>query len=369
MDATILRNRFHEEQDYLQKYVEFLQYKTAVSKTEIGEISNILSSHGILTLETSKFWTSWKAPYDLSELESIYSQLSGAKEGLKSSIAEVEAELSVTKVPEGLNSVDMRSYEGELIQFMLDGLEDDQTHENIKAVRQEALEQSKQIAEMEDIEIPDESVIEFAIQSAIYILKSRKLNELEFVSEKFGEIEIALRMQRPEAEINVLRQGFILLMTMFDATVFDLMRVAIRKDFFRLIGVVGRQDKVTLESLNKYGTFDEFRDEIIEEQLKPKYVKDILAILENQNVQYIDSSSGFRSIHLKEMIQRRNIHIHNRGRVDEKYLERDNNGAPRYNIYNLAIGSVAQIDLPYWEMANRLCKDCVDYMANWVDTL
>lgn len=369
MDATTLRNRFHEEQDYLQKYVGFLQYKTAVSKTEIGEISNTLSRHGILRLESSKVWTSWKVPYELSELENIYSQLNGAKESIKNNIAEVEKELSATKFPEGLNSVDMRSYEGELIQFMLDGLEGDQTPETLTTIRQEAIEQSRQLAEMENLDIPDESVIDFTIQSAIYILKSRKLNELEFVSEKFDDIEIALRMQRPETEINVLRQGFILLMTMFDAMVFDLMRVAIRKDFFRLIGVVGKQDKVSLESLNKYNTFDEFRDQIIEEQLKPKYVKDILAILENQNVQYIDSTSGFRSIHLKEMIQRRNIHIHNRGRVDEKYLERDNNGAPRYNIYNLATGSVAQIDLPYWEMANRLCKDCVDYMANWVDAL
>ncbi|MHA1279565.1 MAG: hypothetical protein ACTSQ8_20375 [Candidatus Helarchaeota archaeon] len=369
MDATILRNRFHEEQDYLQKYVEFLQDKMAVSKTEIGEISNILSRHDILKLEPSKTWTSWEVPYELSELENIYGQLNGAKENIKNSIAEVEKELNATKVPEGLNSVDMRSYEGELIQFMLHGLEGDQTPENIDTVREDALFQSKKLAEMEDLEIPDESIIDFAIQSAIYILKYRKLSELEFVSEKFDDIEIALRMQRPEAEINVLRQGFILLMTIFDATVFDIMRVAIQKDFFKLIGVVGKKDKFPLECLDKYNTFDEFRDAIIEEQLKPKYVKDILSILENQNVQYVDSSSDFGEIHLKEMIKRRNIHIHNRGRIDEKYLKRDNNGTPRNNIYNLAIGSVAQIDLPYWEMANRLCKDCVDYMANWVDTL
>lgn len=367
MDTVTLRNRFHEEQEYLQKYVEFLQFKTAVSKTDIRELSNILSRNDLLELNYETGWASWKDPFELSELENIYSQLHDAKERIKSSLTEVETELDAIKAPEGLRATDMRSYEGELIQFMLDGLEGDLSSKNIQEVRQEAIRQSKEIAEMGDTEVPDESVFDFAIQSAIYILKSRKYNELAYVCEKSDEIEIAIRMQRPEAEINVLRQGFILLMTIFDATVFDLMRVALRKDFFRLIGVVGKQDKVPLESLNKYDSFDKFRDEIIEEQLKPKYVKDILAILENQNVQYVDTSTGFRAIHLKEMIQRRNIHIHNRGRVDEKYMERDNNGAPRYNIYNLAIGSVAQVDFQYWEMANRLCKDCVDYMADWIE--
>lgn len=369
MDTVTLRNRFHEEQEYLQKYVEFLQFKTAVSKTDIRELSNILSKYYLLALKYETDWKSWNDPFELSELENIYSQLHGAKERIKSSLAEVETELNAIKVPEGLRSTDMRSYEGELIQFMLEGLDGDLSAVNIEAVKQEAIRQSEEIARMGDSKIPSEDVLDFAMESAIYITKSKKHNELAYAYEKSNEIEIAVRMQRPEAEINVLRQGFVLLMTIFDATVFDLMRVALRKDFFRLIGVVGKQDKVPLESLNKYNSFDKFRDEIIEEQLKPKYVKDILAILENQNVQYVDSSTGFKAIHLKEMIQRRNIHIHNRGRIDEKYMERDNNGAPRYNIYNLAIGSVAQVDFSYWEMANRLCKDCVDYMADWIERL
>ena len=369
MDTVTLRNRFHEEQEYLQKYVEFLQFKTAVSKTDIRELSNVLSKYNLMKLRYKTEWASWEAPFELSELENICSQLHIAKESIKRSLAEVETELDSIKAPEGLRSTDIRSYEGELIQFILDGLEGDLSSENIATVRQDVIRQSEEIAQMGDSEAPSEDVLDFAVQSAIYILKSRKYSELAYVYEKSDEIEIAVRMQRPEAEINVLRQGFILLMTIFDATVFDLMRVALRKDFFKLIGVVGKQDKVSLESLNKYNSFEKFRDVLIEEQLKPKYMKDILAMLENQNVQYVDNSTGFKAIHLKEMIQRRNIHIHNRGRVDEKYMERDNNGAPRYNIYDLAIDSVAKVDIPYWEMSNRLCKDCVDYMADWVERL
>lgn len=369
MDTVTLRNRFHEEQEYLQKYVEFLQFKTAVSRTDIGELSNVLSKYNLMELKYETGWASWKDPFQLSGLENIYSQLHSAKERIESNLAEVKVDLNITKAPQDLKSTDMRSYEGELIQFMLEGLEGDLSANNIETVRREAIRLSNEIAQTGNTEVPGEDVIDFAIQSAVYILKSRKYYELAFVCEKFNEIEIAVRMQRPEAAINVLRQGFILLMTIFDATVFDLMRVALRKDFFRLIGVVGKKDKISLESLNRYDSFDKFRDEIIEEQLKPKYIKDILSILENQNVQYVDSSTEFRSIHLKEMIQRRNLHIHNMGRVDEKYIERNDNGTPKYNIYNLAIGSVAKVDLPYWEMANRLCKDCVDYMTDWIERL
>ena len=207
------------------------------------------------------------------------------------------------------------------------------------------------------------------LSKAIYILKLRKRQDLQHIENGAEEIAMALRILKPDTDINVLRQGFILLMTVFDATMFDLMRVALRKSFFSLVGDFGKQDKVALGSLSRYGSFEEFRDQVIEAQLKTKYLKDILAILENKHVKCVDEATGLGLIHLREMVQRRNIHIHNRGRVDERYLERDDEGIPRYNVYNLPVGSVAQIDSLYWEMSNRLSNDCVVHVANWVDSL
>lgn len=368
MDANILRNRFHDEQQYIYKHVEYLQFKTVVTRAEIGEIANILSRHGLAALEVPRVWISDK-PLTLEELEAYQSQIHSIREDIKNAQNEVKKEIELFKFPEQGISMDVRSFEGEWVQYMIDALEGDQSLEHIETVRQDAIRENQDHAAMNDEEPADENFINNTIENALFILKSRKLYALEYVLEKSEEIDIAIQMVKPEAEINVLRQGFILLMTIFDATMFDLMRVAINKDFFRLIGAVAKQDKVPLESLSKYNTFDQFRNEIIEEQLKPKYLKDILSILDNQSVQYVDDSSGFRSIHLKEMIQRRNIHIHNRGRVDERYIERDNNGTPRYNIYNFAIGSIAQIDYQYWKMANRLCGDCINYVASWIETL
>ena len=68
-----------------------------------------------------------------------------------------------------------------------------------------------------------------------------------YARQQFEEIEVLARMARPDAEINVLRQGFVLLMTTFDAAVFDLARIAFCRRFFDLIGAFGKAEKVTLE--------------------------------------------------------------------------------------------------------------------------
>ncbi|GIK43867.1 MAG: hypothetical protein BroJett011_77000 [Chloroflexota bacterium] len=255
MNAIILRDRFTEEQEYIQKYVEFLQYKTAIFELEIGELANILSKYDLLEIERRRDWSLRGEPYTIDELQNVQNQIQNVKPNIVTTIQEIESEFDHLKSPPGLGAIDSRSIRGEWIQYMLDALEYDMSPANLKVVRREAIEQLRlSNAEMsEDEEVADERVIDYAIRSAIYLLKMRKLNELRYVTDKTEEIEIALRMSRSETEINILRQAFIILMTIFDATIFDLIRVALRKDFFRLIGVFGKQSKISLENLNRYG--------------------------------------------------------------------------------------------------------------------
>jgi len=214
-----------------------------------------------------------------------------------------------------------------------------------------------------------EDFVESTVQGTIYIIASRKHNELNYVMKQIGDIDIILRMASPDAEINVLRQGFIALMTIHDATIFDMMRVALKTDFFALISVLGKSDKVSLDKLGQYRSFEDFRDEVIENQLKPKYLKDILFILNSLGIPLVKKEGEDNFIHLLELVLRRNIHIHNKGRVDERYLERDQNGIPRYNIYDLALGDMACIDQEYWNLANRLCRNCVVSVSDWIASL
>jgi hypothetical protein len=369
MEVSTLRSNFWEEQSYIQKYLEFLQYKAGVFQKEVAVLTGILGKYGLGPQDRVLFLPSWNGPYALTALQDFYDLLRGSIPRVRAAIQEVEYELSRLEVPEGLRQTDARSFRGEMIQYMIDALENDSLPSTIETARKDLREQLREMAESGDGEPVADEVIDSAVSSAIFILKERKLNELQYLAESAGDVEIAVRMLRPDTELHVLRQGFILLMTIFDATIFDLMRVALRRDFFGLVGAFGKHDKVPLEDFAKYSSYEEFRDQIIEDQLRGKYLKDLLAILEAQKVELVDPATEDRTIHLRELVQRRNVHVHNRGRVDDRYLERDSHGVARYNIYNLAPGSFAEVDLPYWERANRLCQACVTRVAAWVDTL
>ena len=76
--------------------------------------------------------------------------------------------------------------------------------------------------------------------------------------------------------------------------------------------------------------------------------------------------NGDHQVQLIELVMRRNVHVHNRGKVDERYLETDpESKKPKYNLYKFKLGDVACIDAAYLEMANRCCANCVDRLADW----
>ena len=101
--------------------------------------------------------------------------------------------------------MDVRSFEGELIQYMIDALEGDLSPEHVETVRQDAIRGNYELSAINDEKPADENILNDALQSALFILKSRKMYALEYVLEKSEEIDMAVRMLRPEDEINVLR--------------------------------------------------------------------------------------------------------------------------------------------------------------------
>ena len=82
----------------------------------------------------------------------------------------------------------------------------------------------------------------------------------------------------------------------------------------------------------------------------------------------VDEAAGARFAQLIELVLRRNLHVHNRGIVDERYLDRDQHGNPRYNLYNLKAGQLAPVTEEYWDLANELCKEAVKRIAAWAAT-
>lgn len=198
----------------------------------------------------------------------------------------------------------------------------------------------------------------------------RKYDETLLLQELWGNVN-SLRWSvvshHPEQHSNVFRQSFILLMTHFDATVFDLMRLALTTNFFALAPKLGRSDKLAFAKLEGHTNFDSFRNAIIDDLLKSRYLKELLFELQGLGVIVPDDDHGGGFPRLLEITQRRNIHLHNRGLVDSRYLETGKEGKPRWNLDNLELGAKALIDERYLAMATNLCGTYVGLLANWVE--
>ena len=87
----------------------------------------------------------------------------------------------------------------------------------IANLRRRALAQQEDNRRESGDDAVNPDLIDNAIRWAVYINAKRKLNTLYFVKNRFDELQLVSRVTSPEAEINILRQGFILLMTAFDA--------------------------------------------------------------------------------------------------------------------------------------------------------
>jgi hypothetical protein len=240
------------------------------------------------------------------------------------------------------------------VAYTFEHLSDDPTEEEIEAYRKRSLDEVIQQTDREE-GVTDQvlaDVIHDAIDTVMDIKWREKGGDLQRVLEQFDELKLVARVASPDAEINLLRQGFLLLTTAFDAAIFDLIKLKFRKDFFPLIGVFGKQDKVSFTRFEKAGS----------------YVKDLLLILHHLKVDCFDSGGGEHLAHFVELVLRRNVHVHNRGIVDGRYLEQNEQGQAEFNIFSLHVGDLAPIDEVYWKRANRLCAHCVGKVAAWAES-
>jgi hypothetical protein len=366
-----VQHRFSDEQDYIERYTRFLRAKSTIRDEQVLELNRILKQVHINPLPTRSYDRTAK-PYSQEETEALLVAVRKVDPELYQTI--LGHEQCLDDIPDfGLSGPAAGHAEllNEWIDYFLDRLPYDPEEQNEDAILQTAMQEAEtnnQELEEEDRIPPDalRALLITAIEQAKHIQVRRQVDAMVYAQEQFADLELLARVSRPDAEVNVLRQGFLLMMTAFDAAVFDLVRIAFRKKFFQLIGTFGKQEKVSLEGIGEAGSFETLRDQIIEEQLKKRYVKDLLGLLQAPDLSLVDEKNGDRHVQLIELVLRRNVHVHNRGEVDERYLEADpQSKKPKYNLYNFKLGDIACIDMPYLEMANRLCENCVDRLADW----
>ncbi len=148
-----------------------------------------------------------------------------------------------------------------------------------------------------------------------------------------------------KSPLNIYRQSFIVLMTAFDAAVFDLAKVIMERDFFDFCNK--NADKLTdnykLKDIVKGGSFEAFQADVVEKILKNNYVSGLLKMLHSYKKDYfiIEARDVYQEI--CEIIARRNLHVHKRGIVDQEYLKQSYG-----NKYNFKCGDIAYIKSSYY---------------------
>ena len=363
--------RFHDEQEYIHRYTRFLRAKSTIHDEQVIELNRILTRVHIDPLPTRRFGRTGK-PYSQDETEALLAAACKVEPEVYETILGHEQCLDDVPDP-GLDgpAAEYREQLGEWIDYVLDRLPYDVEEQDEDAILRAAMahhEIAGQDVDDEDRIPPDalRALISLAIEHAKHIQVRRQVDAMVYAREQFADLEVLARVARPDAEINALRQGFLLLMTAFEAAVFDLVRIGFRKKFFELIATFGKHEKLPLESMGLAGSFEALRDQMIEEQLKKRYVKELLGLLQSLGIELVDERKGDRHAQLIELVLRRNVHIHNRGEVDDRYLEADpQTKKPKYNLYDLKLGDTTCIDITYLDTANRLCGGCIDRLAEW----
>lgn len=151
-----------------------------------------------------------------------------------------------------------------------------------------------------------------------------EINECESELYEYQELQTLYSIFDDYAPINIYRQSFILLLTTFDAVVFDLVKKIFTSNFFEVAPFINYDKKFSMADISKYENFEEFSSQTIETIISGKYIADLLEILYKYKKDIFGVNGRDCYLEILEIVQRRNLHVHKKGIVDEKYYSKGN---------------------------------------------
>ena len=191
-------------------------------------------------------------------------------------------------------------------------------------------------------------IIDIALNNQRFYRQVELQTELDSVNQLLGFIEL----YNPDNLLNIYRQCFIQLMSIFDNCIFELFETSMKENFFMWIKFFDKDYSIKGKELSNYDSFELFRDSQIRRLLKNCYIKDLLAILYNAFPKIFDVNGEDIYSIIQEMIGRRNIHLHNNGITDNEYCN-------KYNIYKKEMGEYLSISLDYLEKLQKYSQRIV----------
>lgn len=195
------------------------------------------------------------------------------------------------------------------------------------------------------------SRVHYLVDVAIEESKRRKYKSLSAESSYVGMSAKSLELFDPSNQINLYKQNFIQVMAYFDSCIFDMVRFCMEQRFFEWLAYF-ENTSIKTHDMAACSTFDSFKALQIEAALKKCYVKDLLNILHSKFASAFSINGNDVYPVLREMINRRNVHIHHNGIADQMYLG-------EFNIHNASQGDYLEITNGYFDDAIAITTQIV----------
>lgn len=345
-----IRDRFIKEVDAISSQIEFV------------EESIILPS----LRKTNNCYIDGLIP-NLSSISDAHNKLTDILSVLNIKLAELNEKFATQEyldIPDEFRNADVRSSQGECIEYVLNLIREGETD------KEEILDEMQGDLEAACI------ISEGTGEEDFYLWLYHNKDDLrEFIdvclnihhNECLYEIEEAIQLIKYYLKLfelidtsktnNIYRQGFIQLIALFDTIVFDCYREVFESDFFGQIKFF-KEGKITFSELGTYQDFETLKSSTISSILKRFYLKDILNILKNQEISLFTISGTRKYAEIREMINRRNCHIHNNGIADCRYIE-------SFNLFKSDVGDFLAVDKSYFNSAFEMCSGFVSNFISY----
>lgn len=341
------QNRFREETVAIKSQVEFIE-ESVILEAVRAKRAHLTSA----IIEGEEL---------ASDIFSKASQVIATLSQRKESIIHQLSRSSYYEIPEKFYGIDVRSCEGETIQFILDIIENGET--DTQQIYKELMTQLETMCIVNGENVGEDFYLDLynnpqKIQQ--YIDVCLKLNhnfQMDSLGDSIKHIEHHIKLINlinPQNPINIYRQAFIQFVAVFDVMMFEICQIRFNSDFFNWLKFF-KDGSVKYSEIANCSTFDQFQSTIINEKLKACYLKDLLIIARNnfKDIFIINEEDCYSNF--REMINRRNCHIHNNGIVDNSYLGLDNPSQGGFNIFNYIAGDYLLIDKDYFIKSLNMC--------------
>lgn len=248
------------------------------------------------------------------------------------------SDLKYLEVPKWIKGIDQREPLGEIINTAIEGFENGENKDEIILKFKQSIKEAKKYDNYHNYLIKD---IEKCVDAGFVLYKNKGFYEIEKNINYLDKFRSVIRLLDVKQASNIYRQSFINIVSIFDALVFDKLKkyfihnIDKLNEFFRLSV---NKSKIEIQDIIRFKSIDELNLYLVNLKFEQIYLSKIFQLLKNYDDTFFENNEFEQ---LQEIINIRNIHIHNKGIVDSKFLEE------RYNLRKFNLGVTAIIDKSY----------------------